>query len=470
MKSNLKTNFIYNSAYQMLSMIVPLVTTPYISRVLGADGVGIYSYNYSIAAYFVMFILLGLNNYGNREIAIERSCKEKVSRKFWSIYSLQILLGIFINLLYFFYCIFIATNQVVALTLLFYTLSGIFDINWFFFGMEEFRITVIRNTLVKILSTVAIFLFVKKPSDINIYTLILSLSFLVSQILLWPYLIKKVYFYKPKLSEVVSHIKPNLFLFLTVVAVSIYRTMDKIMLGYLTDNLQVGYFESSEKIIQVPMLLITSLGMIMLPRMSNLANNKKSIESKKLINKSILFAMFLSSSLCFGIMGVASEFVPLFFGKGFETCIYLFWILLPSCLFLAFANVVRTQYVIPNKLDQIYVKSVFIGAIVNFLSNSLLIKNYYSIGAAIGTLLAEIAVCVYISYKIRNDLDISYMVWISVPFIISGIIMFSVLLNVKLPFESLSSIMLGKILIGVPIYMGSLLLQIIIIKLIKKIV
>ncbi|EOS7703702.1 polysaccharide biosynthesis C-terminal domain-containing protein, partial [Enterococcus hirae] len=251
------------------------------------------------------------------------------------------------------------------------------------------------------LSTVAIFLFVKKPSDINIYTLILSLSFLVSQILLWPYLIKKVYFYKPKLSEVVSHIKPNLFLFLTVVAVSIYRTMDKIMLGYLTDNLQVGYFESSEKIIQVPMLLITSLGMIMLPRMSNLANNKKSIESKKLINKSILFAMFLSSSLCFGIMGVASEFVPLFFGKGFETCIYLFWILLPSCLFLAFANVVRTQYVIPNKLDQIYVKSVFIGAIVNFLSNSLLIKNYYSIGAAIGTLLAEIAVCVYISYKIR---------------------------------------------------------------------
>ncbi|EMF0081417.1 polysaccharide biosynthesis C-terminal domain-containing protein, partial [Enterococcus hirae] len=344
------------------------------------------------------------------------------------------------------------------------------DINWFFFGMEEFRITVIRNTLVKILSTVAIFLFVKKPSDINIYTLILSLSFLVSQILLWPYLIKKVYFYKPKLSEVVSHIKPNLFLFLTVVAVSIYRTMDKIMLGYLTDNLQVGYFESSEKIIQVPMLLITSLGMIMLPRMSNLANNKKSIESKKLINKSILFAMFLSSSLCFGIMGVASEFVPLFFGKGFETCIYLFWILLPSCLFLAFANVVRTQYVIPNKLDQIYVKSVFIGAIVNFLSNSLLIKNYYSIGAAIGTLLAEIAVCVYISYKIRNDLDISYMVWISVPFIISGIIMFSVLLNVKLPFESLSSIMLGKILIGVPIYMGSLLLQIIIIKLTKKIV
>ncbi|HGF7684635.1 TPA: polysaccharide biosynthesis C-terminal domain-containing protein, partial [Enterococcus faecium] len=123
-----------------------------------------------------------------------------------------------------------------------------------------------------------------------------------------------------------------------------------------------------------------------------------------------------------------------------------------------------------NKLDQIYVKSVFIGAIVNFLSNSLLIKNYYSIGAAIGTLLAEIAVCVYISYKIRNDLDISYMVWISVPFIISGIIMFSVLLNVKLPFESLSSIMLGKILIGVPIYMGSLLLQIIIIKLTKKIV
>ena len=467
-EKRLKTNFIYNSIYQILSMIVPIITTPYVSRVLGANGVGVYSFNYSVAAYFVMFILLGLNNYGNREIAKVRDSRRQLSKEFWSIYAFQIIMGITVNVIYIYYCLFIAENKIVALILGFYTISGMFDVNWFFFGMEEFKITVIRNTVVKLLSTICIFLFVKNQTDTIVYTLILSMSFLVSQLLLWPYLIRKVNFYRPSISDIKSHIKQNVFLFLTVVAVSIYKTMDKIMLGFFTDTVQVGYYESAEKIIQVPMLLITSLGTVMLPRMSNLVNNHKQQESTRLINKSILFAMFLSSSLCFGIMGVAREFVPVFYGQGFETCIYLFWVLLPSCLFLAFANVVRTQYVIPNQLDNIYVKSVFIGAVVNLIANLVLIKQYYSVGVAVGTLLAEMSVCIYICFKIRKELDMLHLVSSAIPYIVSGILMFIVLINVNIPIDNAILLIGVKILIGVITYFVVLLLQFLLKKLLYK--
>ena len=459
MEKKLKINFIYNSIYQILTMIVPIITTPYVSRVLGANGVGVYSFNYSVAAYFVMFILLGLNNYGNREIAKVRDSRRQVSKVFWSIYAFQVIMGIIVNVIYIYYCLVIAENKIVALILGLYTISGMFDVNWFFFGMEEFKITVVRNTVIKLLSTICIFLFVKNETDTIIYTLVLSISFLVSQLLLWPYLIRKVDFYRPSVSDIRSHIKQNTFLFLTVVAVSIYKIMDKIMLGFFTNTAQVGYYESAEKIIQVPMLLITSLGTVMLPRMSNLVNKHKQQESTRLINKSIIFAMFLSSSLCFGIMGVAREFVPIFYGQGFETCIYLFWVLLPSCMFLAFANVVRTQYVIPNQLDNIYVKSVFLGAAVNLIANLALIKHFYSVGVAIGTLLAEMSVCIYICFKTRKELDMLHMVLSAIPFVISGILMFIVLMSVIIPIDNAILLIGIKILIGVIIYFTVLLLQ-----------
>lgn len=459
MEKKLKINFIYNSIYQILTMIVPIITTPYVSRVLGANGVGVYSFNYSVAAYFVMFILLGLNNYGNREIAKVRDSRRQVSKVFWSIYAFQVIMGIIVNVIYIYYCLVIAENKIVALILGLYTISGMFDVNWFFFGMEEFKITVVRNTVIKLLSTICIFLFVKNETDTIIYTLVLSISFLVSQLLLWPYLIRKVDFYRPSVSDIRSHIKQNTFLFLTVVAVSIYKIMDKIMLGFFTNTAQVGYYESAEKIIQVPMLLITSLGTVMLPRMSNLVNKHKQQESTRLINKSIIFAMFLSSSLCFGIMGVAREFVPIFYGQGFETCIYLFWVLLPSCMFLAFANVVRTQYVIPNQLDNIYVKSVFLGAAVNLIANLALIKHFYSVGVAVGTLLAEMSVCIYICFKTRKELDMLHMVLSAIPFVISGILMFIVLMSVIIPIDNAILLIGIKILIGVIIYFTVLLLQ-----------
>ena len=448
--SSTKKNFLYNSAYQLLILLIPLITTPYLSRVLGADGVGIYSYYYSIANYFVIFILLGLNNYGNRAIAKVRDNHIELSKTFWQIYCMQFILGIAMNVLFLFYTIFLSSNQLISFTMILYVLSGILDINWFFFGIEKFKLTVIRNVLVKLATTALIFTLVKASSDVWLYCIILTGGMLVSQLVVWPYLFKEVVFVKPKIKSIFSHIKPNIFLFFTVIAVSIYKILDKIMLGSMTTTEQVGYFESAEKLINIPVALIVSLGTVMLPRMSNLVANKKSGVEDSLF-KSIIFAMFLSSSLCFGLMGVSREFVPLFFGNNFDPVIPLLLVLLPSCVFLAFANVIRTQYLLPHQMDKVYVVSAFLGAIFNVLVNFLLIPKVAALGAAVATIGSEIIVCLYQCLTVRNKLPIFNYLKISVPFVISGIGMFIILFNIVLKFSLILSLFI-KICLGVMIY------------------
>lgn len=451
MASTIKKNIIYNSLYQLLIMVIPLITTPYISRTIGANGVGIYSYNYSVAQYFVLFIMLGLNNYGNRSIAEVQSDKLKLSKTFWSIYTLQLFMGAVVCLLYIIYCFTISKERTISLIMGLYVASACIDINWFFFGMEKFKLTVIRNFIIKLLTTVSIFFFIKNSSDVWKYCLILNVGIFASQVALWPMVRRYINFYRPNFREVCVHIKPNCILFLTVIAVSLYKIMDKIMLGILSTKSQVGFYESAERIISVPTGFVTAIGTVMLPRMSNMkANNDKSAYA--ILYKSILFAVFLSSSMSFGIMGVAKQFVPIFYGSGYDICVYLFWVLFPSCIFFAFGNVIRTQYLLPQKMDDVYVKSAFLGAIVNLIVNCILIPRLYSVGAAIGTLLAEAVVCLYQSYKVSRYVPIKQYTIKSIPFVLAGVVMFFALERFEIQ-GSLYFVLMIKIIIGVIIYM-----------------
>ena len=195
--NSVKKNFTYNIVYQILILIIPLITAPYISRVIGAEGQGIYSYTYSIAQYFVLFAMLGLNNYGNRTIAKIRDDKEKLSKEFWSIYGLQIITTTIMLILYITYIIFWDSSYKLYNTIqLVYVFSAMFDINWFFFGMEKFKLTVIRNTIIKILSACSIFMFVKSKNDLVLYMLIMVGASLISQLSLWTFLRKYIFFVK----------------------------------------------------------------------------------------------------------------------------------------------------------------------------------------------------------------------------------------------------------------------------------
>ena len=186
--SNPKNNFIYNVVYQILILIIPLITSPYLARVIGVDGVGTYSYTYSIVHYFMLFTLLGLNNYGNRAIAKVRDDKEKLSKTFWSIYIFQVIMGLSMLALYVLYVLVSNTSyKTLAIIEILFIISAILDINWLFFGMEEFKKTITRNTIVKILNVVLIFLLVKNSNDLWKYTLIMAGMTTIGQLILWGY-------------------------------------------------------------------------------------------------------------------------------------------------------------------------------------------------------------------------------------------------------------------------------------------
>lgn len=454
-KTSLKQNFIFNFIYQILVFIIPLITTPYVSRVLTAEGIGRYSYSYSIAYYFVMFTMLGISNYGTRNVAKLRNDFEKLSEFVCNGICLKFIIGILLLLIYLLFCI----NSKDLITLIFsiYVISAIFDITWLFFGLEEFKITVVRSILIKVIATSFIFVFVNSKDDIYIYTLIMTAELLSSQLFLWKYLKKYIKYIKPTIKEMKKQIIPNLTLFIPVISVSLYKMMDKTMLGFISGNIEVGYLESSSKIMAIPVGFIVALGTVMLPRVSNLFAEGNKQRIKEYFAKGILFSVVVSSLLAFGIVGVAKEFVPLYFGPGFEKCINLFYILLPTCIFQSIANVVRTQYLIPLNKDDIYLKSVSLGAVSNLIINFILIPKFDSIGAAIGTFVAEFLVCWYQCFKIKDEIKVNNTIKKSLfPFLLA-LVMGVFLVFIDVPGNLLLKL-ITKIFLGASIYVIFILL------------
>lgn len=453
--SRVKRNFIYNASYQVLKLFTSFITTPYISRVLGANGRGVYSYAYSIAAYFVMFAMLGVNSYGNRSVAMVRDNAEELNKKFTGIYFFQIATSAVMIALYTFYVAFLCGDKVIGWILLAYVVSAGLDINWLFAGLEKIDIIVFRNIGVQVLTTTAIFIFVRQRSDVYIYTLINVAGIVASQLIMWGSIFKYVHFVKVGWREIVGHAKPNFVLFIPLLALSLYTVMDKVMLGMLSSKTEVGYYEACEGICQIPGAFIFALEGVMLPRMSNLWANKDEEKSARYIDLSILFALFSSTAICFGLMSVAREFVPVYYGSGFEKCIILYRWLLPSNIFVAFANIIRVQFLIPRGYDKVYVTSVCLGAVVNVTFNLLLIPQFQSLGAAMGTFAAEMTVCMYQCIAVRHKLPIRKYFLQAVPFLASGLTMYFVLTGIELPFYAIYNIGI-KILMGVAMYFGVL--------------
>lgn len=450
---SLKKNFIYNLLYQILIMVIPLITTPYVSRVIGPEGIGVQSYTLSIVNYFILFIMLGINNHGNRSIAMSRDNRDKLSKIFISIYSIQIAMFVLITGVYCIYInLFVEKYKILFIIQYIYILAALLDINWFFFGLEKFKLTVIRNIIIKILSLLCIFLFIKSSKDIYTYSLILALSQFISQAILWKYLIKEIKFIKIGLCDILDQLKPVITLFIPIIAVSIYKIMDKIMLGSMGSITQLGYYENSEKIINIPMGVITALATVMLPKMSNLQANGDEENSKKYISLSIQFAMIVSFASAFGLVGVSPVFIPIFLGDKFIECIDIVSLLSITIIFLSWGNVIRTQYLIPRKKDKIYIYATTLGAVINLIINLMLIPQNGAIGAAIGTVFAEAMVAIYQTIKIRKELNIKEYIRKTVFYLIPGIIMFVVVRYVGELLENSLFTGLVQIIIGAIIY------------------
>ena len=421
--SSLKKNYFYSVIYQLLALIVPIVTIPYVSRVFGAEKLGVFSYTNTVAQYFTLFAMLGLNNYGVRTVAMVRDNQYKLSKTFTEIFAMQSFVAMIVLFLYLLFLFFMAGNyKLLYFILLLQVASSLVDVNWFFFGTEQFGITVLRNSIVKLLTLIFIFLLIKTQDDIWIYTLIHSVSILISAVVLWPSVFHDISFIKPKFKKVISHVKPNLILFVPIIAISVYKYIDKIMLGLYSVK-EVGYFDNVEKILTVALGFVTALGSVMLPRISNVIANNNEEQAKSYLIRSMDFIMFLSIGIASGMCLMSTTFVPLYFGQGFLPCIGLMRVLGISAVFSAWANVIRTQFLIPYKKDKIYVWSVILGAILNFVGNLILIPHIGAMGAAISTVVAELSVALTQSMSIKSQLPLWIMLKNSFLYILLGLSM-----------------------------------------------
>lgn len=423
--NNVVKNYLYNVSYQLLLIILPIITTPYISRVLGANGIGTYGYTNSITQYFILFGCIGLNLYGQREIAYYQNDIKKRNKVFFEIASIRAI-TVSVSLLVFYitmiqhskfsYIFIIQTLDIIA---------SIFDISWFFQGIEEFKKTVLRNFFVRVICVALIFTFVKSPDDLQLYVLSYSGTLLFGNISLWIYMPKYVRLNEIKHINLKRHIKPAISLFLPQIATSLYTLLDKTMIGYITDNTsEVAYYEQSQTIIKTVMTVITSLGTAMMPRIANLFKTKQFDEIKKYMNASIKFVLVASVPFSFGIMAIANGFVPWFYGPGYDRVIPNIVITAPIIIFIGMSTIMGTQYLLSLGRQKEFTVSVVAGAVINFLLNIILINLLLSVGAAIGTLIAEFSVMSIQFYFLRKDFDLKYILNQAIKYICYGFIMF----------------------------------------------
>lgn len=458
MDKKIRANYIYSVIYQILGFLIPLVTAPYISRVLGVEGVGIVSYSRSIAEYFSLFALLGVNNYGNREIAIHRDDIDAMSETFWNIYAVQCFTSLFSLIIYLCsYKIWGGNTVLIARIQSLYIVGCLLDISWFFFGMENFKITIMRSMIIKLISLVLTFICVHQREDTWRYALICSLGVVLANLLLWIKIIKIVEWKKPSIKKMIPHIKPVLILFIPVLTISLYKIMDKIMLGSISNMVQSGLYANSEKIINIPLSLVTALANVMLPRMANIYVSGKSEVGEKMLRDSMRFSMFLAIPIMFGLIAVSPVFVPIYFGKGYEDCIGIISCLSVTIIFISWANVIRAQYLIPNKKEKEYIVSVMCGACINLIVNYILIPKYGAAGAAVGTVFAEISVT--ISQMLLTKSEIPYRIYIkdSCLFVFAALLMYVGIY----PFRNISHIaiitLLVQVFVGIVFYFLSVL-------------
>ena len=423
-KKNIGKNIVYQTIYQILAVITPLITSPYVSRVLGAEGLGEYSFAWTNALYFTLFAMLGVANYGVRSIANVQNSKEQRSKVFWNIYSIQVFMTCLMLVSYVIYIsLFVSSNKIPAITQTIIIIGCLFDVNWYFFGVEKFKLTVTRNILIKVITVLSVLVFVNKRTGVLGYCLVMGMGTFLSNFALFPFLFKDVLFVKPKWMEIKQHIRPNVILFIPALATSVFHIMDKTMLGIISGNVSLGYYMNADKVINIPIGIINGLGTVYLPRITAMRNETDSEEIREELYKSLELHSFIIFALSFGLAAIAKEFSPLFFGPGFDPCASLIIAFSPAFIVKSYSSYFRTNILIPFNKEKQYTIAVITGALVNLIANALLIPHFHALGAVYGTVLAEIAVFTVQLYKLPIKFDFRPFMGNTVPYFIIGALM-----------------------------------------------
>lgn len=417
-------NYFYNLLYQLLILVVPLVTTPYVSRVLGAKGVGTFSYTNSIVQYFILFGCVGLNLYGQREIAYAQKDIEKRSIIFWELVFLRCITVSVSAAIFYFSLVLKSEYAGVFFIMILDFIASMIDISWFFQGIEDFKKIVIRNFIIKITGVFLVFIFVKSNDDLMRYVLCHSLTLFLGNLSMWMYvpkLVRKVPLSKLSISK---HFKLTLLLFIPQIASSVYTVLDKTMIGYLTGIEEVAFYEQSQKIVKIVMAIVTSLGSVMLPRIANLYKQNNQNEIVSSLKKSIQFVCVVAFPMTLGLIAISRNMVPWFFGPGYEKVVPNMMMIAPIIISIGFSNIIGSQYLVPLGKQREFTISIIAGTSTNFILNLLLIPVFNSIGAAIATFVAESVVTVTQILLIMKEIKFLSMIQRNSKYLLFSMIMF----------------------------------------------
>ena len=457
----IKKNILINTLYQILLVIIPIITAPYVSRVLGSEGIGIYSYTTSIVLYFTLFGALGTVSYGTREISKNRDNIKERSKLFWEVELLTIFTSIISIILWLIVVIIYKQYQIYLLILTLNLINTMLDISWFYSGIEEFKYTVTKNAICKIIGVICIFVFVRTKDDLFIYFLINGLTTLFGTISMWFYIKKFVIKIDKSEIKVLRHLKETFIYFIPTIATSIYTVLDKTLIGIITKDVnQNGYYEQANKIIGImESLTFTSVNIVLESRMSYLFAQNKYDEIQKRIDKSMKYILFMGIGICFGILAISKKFVPLFFGNGFQESVELLNLMSPLVFIIGISNCLGSQFYTPAGFRKESAKYIIIGSIVNLICNLLLIPKWGSRGAVIGSIIAESIISFLYVLNSKGYMSFTKIIKFSYKYVIAGIIMMIVVLYIDQITKTNAIFVMLEVFIGITIYIISLLLM-----------
>lgn len=433
---SLKSNAFYNILLNVSNVLFPFITTPYVSKVLGVENIGIVNFAITYASYFVMVAMLGVPTYGMRVIAsYQISGNDNRQAVFIELSTIIFIFSLIVSSIY--------VISIFAIPQLyeqkdFLLVAGLtvylasLNIEWYFGGRERFKLITVRSLVVKVAMTAGMFIFVRTRQDIMPYLLLMVGATLLNHVWNWIYLLrydwKKVEWNTLRFKY---HIKPLLMLFSATLAINIYTMLDTIMLGFLSDYNQVGYYTSAMKISRIVMPLVTAMSPVVFARVSALKESGETVQIKQILHNSFSYMYTLAVPLTIGLVVLSPRFVPMFFGPEFMPAILPMQLLALLVIIIGISNVYGTQMVQAMGHDKQFLMAVIFGTIINFTLNMLLIKPYGAIGASVASIAAEIVVLVIMAifaHRIIN-LNIGFKNLVRPVVASLPIIAFSVILN-----------------------------------------
>ncbi|PIV92782.1 MAG: hypothetical protein COW44_12955 [Flavobacteriaceae bacterium CG17_big_fil_post_rev_8_21_14_2_50_33_15] len=437
--SNTKMNFTYNTLLGLTNIIVPIITFPYASRVLGPQGIGITSFAISLVTTFVILGSLGIPIYGIREIAKSKKDKTKLSNTFSELLLIQVFWSVFIIIAFASWLYFTKTYQnedAIKYLSFIHIFCSIGLINWFYQGIEKYKFISIVNFISKLLTIALLFILVKQKEDYWLYYFIVVMSSLVSAIISITYSFKFVKYKLVKLNFK-RHYKPILILFSTQIAITIYLNLDVIMLKYLSQLEQVGYYSAAIRIIKTLLILVTSLGVVLIPKISSYIYEKNNNEVRVLVEKSINFVLIISFPMMIGLCLVSKDIIILFAGSQFGIASSLLLWLVPLIFLIGMNNIFGLQILVPFNGEKKLMFIVIFGAVLNFSLNFFLIPIYQGKGAAFSTLVTEGIITVLAYYFSKKELGFKFPIKKFLTYLILSLFFIPIVGLISLVFEGI---------------------------------